>query len=185
MKTPRRPRHRTDLPFPGEAELSALIGAPGRLVTVTFRQASVIVLAGHDRAAQRARGPASAPVTDVLHLELLSGPGEAPGWLRPVASHLMIEVRADPLLAVHRASRWASYAARLAVVPEDRLCDQVLVEAALLGVWVVAAGDCRGFRTVVVGEPGPVAGSARGLPHRLLDELIWAELDRADEAGAG
>jgi hypothetical protein len=121
-------------------------------------------------------------VTDPLHLELLTGAADAPGWLRPVALHAAIEARADPLLAVQRASRWASYAARLAVVPAERLSDQVLLEARPRGVWLVAAaGKAHKFRVVVAGQRRPTAGSARGLPHRLLDELIWTELDRSQE----
>jgi hypothetical protein len=151
---------------------------PGRLVTVTFRGTRVRVLAEHDRAAQRARPAAPRPVPDLPHLELLTGAGVAPDWPRPVVLHAAIEARADPLLAVQRASRWASYAARVAVVTGQPLSDEVLLEAWLRGVWVIAR--VRGGRLMVAaaGQRGPAAGSARGLPHRLLDELIWAELDR-------
>jgi hypothetical protein len=173
--------NRAGLGSPTEAELSALVGMAGRLVTVTFRGARVYVLAGHDRAAQRARDLAPRPITDLLHLELLSGVAEDPsGWVRPVALHAVIEARRDPLLAVQRASRWASYAARIAVVAEERLTEKALLEAELLGVWMVAAGAARRFQVVAAGQRGPVVGSGRGLFHRLLDELIWAELDRSD-----
>jgi len=169
------------LGIPTEAELSALVGMTGRLVTVTFRDTRVCVLAGHDRVAQRTRDLARHPITDLLHLELLSGTAEdPPDWVRPVALHAVIETRRDPLLAVQRASRWASYAARIAVVAEERLTEKVLLEAELLGVWMVAASAARRFHVVAAGQRGPVADSGRGFFHRLLDELIWAELDRSD-----
>jgi hypothetical protein len=45
--------HRTDLAIPAEGALSALLGMPGRLVTLTFRGTRVRVLVDHDRAAQQ------------------------------------------------------------------------------------------------------------------------------------
>jgi hypothetical protein len=174
-----------DPAMPAGDELSAVLAMPGRLVSVTFRGTRIHVLADHHRAAQQARTTAQGPVTDLLHLELLTGSADAPGWLRPVALYAVMEARADPLLAVQRASRWASYGARVAVTPAERLSDQVRLEAGLRGVWLVtAAGKDRGFTVVVAGQRGPVAGSARGLFHRLLDELIWAELNRPQQAGA-
>lgn len=162
----------------GTAALPGLVGIPGQLVTVTFRGTRVRVLAEHDRAAQRAREVAPRPVLDPLHLELASGPAEAPAWLRPVALHAVLEARSDALVAVQRVSRWASYAARLALVAEERLTDQVLLEAEFRGVWIIAANQARRLRVVVEGQRGPAAGTVRGLAHRLLDELIWAELNR-------
>ena len=172
-------KRRADLALRRDAELPALLGMPGRLVTVIFRGTRVRVLADHDRAAQQARVAAPRPVTDLLHLELLTGAADAPGWSRPVAVHAVIEARADPLLAVSRASRWASYAARLAVVADQRLSDQVLLEAGLRGVWVAAPGADGQLGVIVTGQRGPAPGSVRGLLHRWLDELIWAALDWA------
>ena len=170
---------------PADDALAALLGMPGRLVSVTFRGTRIRILADHDRAAQQARTAARRPVTDPFHLELLTGPADAPGWPRPVALHAVIEARADPLLAVQRASRWASYAARVAVTPAGPVSDQARLEAQLRDVWLLtAAGEGRAFAVVVAGEGGPVAGAARGLPHRLLDELVWAELDRREEGAA-
>jgi hypothetical protein len=178
-----RDRH-ADLALLEDGALAPLVGMPGHLVAVTFRGARVCVLAAHDRAAQHSRTVAPGPVTDPLHLELLSGAGEAPGWLRPVVLHAVIEARSDPLLAVQRASRWASYAARLALVAEARLTDQVLLDAQLRGVWVVTVDKNHQLRVAVTGQPGPADGSMRGLAHRLLDELIWAELRRSPAAVA-
>jgi len=121
-------------------------------------------------------------VTDPLRLELLTGSGEAPDWPRPVVLGAVIEALADPVMAVQRASRWASYAARVAVVPAARLDDQALLEAQLRGVWVVAA-DASGHCVVAVeGERSAAPGSVRGLAHRLLDELAWEALLRQDAA---
>lgn len=156
---------------------SALTAMPGRLVTVTFRGSKVRVLADHDRAAQRARNVAPHPVTDAFHLELLTGTEEAPDWPRPVVLQAVIEARCDPLAAVQRASRWASYGARLALVIDERLTDQALIEAELRGVWVIAMNRAHGSRVAVAGQRGPAEGSMRGLGHRLLDELTWSELD--------
>lgn len=173
------------LAMPQGGALSALLGMPGWLISVTFRGTRIRVLADHDRAGQQARTTAPWPVTDPLHLELLTGSADTPGWPRPVALYAVMEVRDDPLLAVQRASRWASYAARVAVAPGGRLSDQVRLEARLRGVWLVTtAGKGCAFKVVVAGQRGPVAGSARGLPHRLLDELAWAELDRSQKAAA-
>ena len=115
-------------------------------------------------------------MTDPLHLELLSGAGEAVHWRRPVLLQAVIESRSDPVLAVQRASRWASYSARVAVVPKGRLNDRALLEARLRGVWVVVRGELGQLQIAMVGERMSTAGSLRGLSHRLLDELIWEAL---------
>jgi hypothetical protein len=168
--------HGSGLALSDGSLLSELLGMPSELVTISFRGTWLQVLAAQDPAARVERPAAPGPVTDPLHLELLSGCGEAPGWRRPVALHAVIECRADPALAVRNASRWASYAARVAVVPQERLNDRALLEAELRGVWVVVVSDHGELRIVVRGEQGPVEGSMRGLAHRLLDELIWAAL---------
>ena len=156
---------------------------PSELVITRFRRARIQVLAARAPGARADRLPAPAPVTDPVHLELLSGSGEAPEWPRPVVLHAVVEARTDPLLAVRHASRWASYAARVAVVPRARLNDRALLEAGLLGVWVVAAADDGKLQIAVPGERGPAEGSVRGLAHRLLDELIWAAMI-ADAGGS-
>lgn len=155
--------------------MSALLGMPGELVTTTFRGSKIIVLVAPDHTAQGLRGPVG-PVTDPFSLELLSGHGEAPNWPSPVVLHAIVEARADPLLAVTRASRWASYAARVAVVLADRLSQRALLEAQLRGVWVIAASTMGQAWLEVHGEEGPTAGAIRGLAHRWLDELLWAEM---------
>jgi hypothetical protein len=86
------------------------------------------------------------------------------------------------VMAVQRASRWASYAARVAVVPAARLDDKALLEAQLRGVWVVTADMAGRCAVAVEGEAAAVPGSARGLAHRLLDELAWEALLRRDTA---
>ena len=151
-----------------------------------FRGARVRLLAEHNLAGQRLRaGEAPGPVTDPLRLELLTGSGEATGWPRPVVLGAVIEAFADPVMAVQRASRWASYAARVAVVPAARLDDRALLEAQLRGVWVVTADTAGRCAVAVEGEAAGVPGSARGLAHRLLDELAWEALLRRDAAPAG
>jgi hypothetical protein len=101
-------------------QLALLLGAAGEAFAVTFRGTRVHVLADQDVAGQ-ARRTARYPVIDLLHLELLTGAGEVPDWPRPVVLHAIVEARADPLLAVQRASRWASYASRVALVDQARL----------------------------------------------------------------
>lgn len=147
-----------------------------------FRGTRLRVLAEHDLAGQRRRALAPEPVTDPLRLELLTGSGEAPGWPRPVVLGSVVEAFPDPVVAVQRASRWASYAARVAVVPLVRLNDRALLEAQLRGVWVVTADASGRFEVAAEGERMAVPGSARGLAHRLLDELAWAALLRKDAA---
>lgn len=153
----------------------------GRQVPIPeFRGVRMRVLAEHDLAGQRLRVGTPQPMTDPLHLELLTGSGEALGWPRPVVLGAVIEAFPDPVAAVQRASRWASYAARVAVVPEARLNDRALLEAQLRGVWVVTADASGRFEVAAVGERAAAPGSARGLAHRLLDELAWAALIRQD-----
>jgi hypothetical protein len=152
-------------------DVAALIGVPGHVVTVAFRGHRCTVIAdpvprGHSRRPPRCREP----VTDVLSLELVSGSGEQPDWPRPMRLHAVIEAGWDALRTVHRASRWASYAARVAVVPQERVTERACLEAALRGVWIITAGTPSWV--VVTGQSGPVTGAARGLLHRLLDEIV-------------
>jgi hypothetical protein len=148
-----------------------------------FRGSRVRVLAEHNLAGQHLRaGEAPGPVTDPLRLELLTGSGEAAGWPRPVLLGAVIEAFADPVMAVQRASRWASYAARVAVVPAARIDDKALLEAQLRGVWVVTADTAGRCAVAAEGEAAAAPGSARGLAHRLLDELTWEALLRRDAA---
>jgi hypothetical protein len=154
---------------------------PGEHVILRFRGTRIQVVASDNREGQLAR-LAAGPVTDLLHLELLSGSGEAAHWRRPVLLQAVIECRSDPVLAVQRASRWASYSARVAVVPETRLNDRALLEARLRGVWVVVPDELGQFQVAMVGERKSTAGSVRGLSHRLLDELIWDALRKRKSA---
>jgi hypothetical protein len=176
MKLAVRRSQRSGLAFSDGSLLSELLGMPSKLVTTSFRGARIQVLAAQHPTGRVDRPVAPEPVTDPLHLELLSGSGEAPGWRSPVVLHAVIEPRADPALAVRKASRWASYAARVAVVPQERLNDRTLLEAKLRGVWVVVVDEHGEMRIAAPGERGPVKGSVRGLAHRLLDELVWAAM---------
>jgi hypothetical protein len=184
MKLAARRSQRSDLAFSDGKLLSDLLSMPGRLVIVSFRGTRLRVLAADDVEGQRVRSAAVEPVTDPLHLELLTGTGEATAWRRPVALQAVVESRSDPALAVQRASRWASYAARVAVVPNARLNDQALLEARLRGVRVVTVGAPGQFQVAAVGESAATAGSVRGLAHRLLDELVWEALLTEDKASA-
>jgi hypothetical protein len=166
----------TDLALCEEMTLAGLLGMPNKFVILSFRGTRIRVIAAENPAGQRARLAAAEPVTDPLHLELLTGSGEAPDWPRPVLLQAIIETRSDPVLAVQRASRWASYCARVAIVPQARLNDRALLEARLRGVWVVTAGASGQLQVAVSGERAAAAGSVRGLVHRLLDELIWEAL---------
>lgn len=148
-------------------DVPGLLGVPGQSVTVVFRGRRCMVVAEQ----HLGRPPGyREPITDILSLELVSGQGEQPDWLRPVCLHAIIETGRDALRTVHRASRWASYAARVAVVPEECLTEQACLDASLRGVWVIVAGHSS--RVVVSGQGGPSAGAARGLLHRLLDEVV-------------
>jgi hypothetical protein len=111
----------------------------------------------------------------------VSGPGEQLDWPRPVCLHAIIETGRDAIRTVHRASRWASYAARVAVVPEERVTGQACLEASLRGVWVIAVGESS--RVVGPGQCGPVTGAARGVLHRLLDEVVAEALAVGGVAG--
>jgi hypothetical protein len=177
MKHAVRQTHRRGFALSDESQLPRLLGMPSELVTVTFRGISVQVLASQVSGAAKWRPGAPTPVTDPLHLELLSGYGQAAGWQRPAIVLAVIETRVDPVLAVRRASRWASYAARVAVAPEARLNDTAVLEAQLRGVWLITADERGNLAVVTTGERGPVKEAVRGLPHRLLDELVWAALD--------
>jgi hypothetical protein len=176
MKLVAQQAHRSGLALSDGSLLSELLGMPSELVITRFRGARIQVLAAHAPERRADHLPTPEPVTDPFHLELLSGSGEAPEWPRPVVLHAVVEARTDPLLAVRHASRWASYAARVAVVPQARLNARALLEAGLLGVWVVAATDDRKLSIAAPGERGPAVGSVRGLAHRLLDELVWAAM---------
>lgn len=163
----------SDLVLSSQNVMPDLLGMSGMSVILRFRGTRILVIAADNLAGQRARSPAAEPVTDPLHLELLSGSGEAPGWHRPVLLQAVIESRSDPVMAVQRASRWASYSARVAVVPQTQLNDRALLEAQLRGVWVVVSSEHGQFHIAMAGERASSPGSVRGLSHRLLDELIW------------
>jgi hypothetical protein len=179
-------RHQSsELAFPDQGELKGLLGMSGELVILSFRGSKIRALAEQYPEGQRARPGSRMPVTDLFQLELLTGTGEAPHWPRPVSLNAIVEGRPDPVLAVQHASRWASYCARVAVAPKAALNDQALLEARLRGVWLIAASEPRRFEVAVTGESAPVAGSARGLAHRLLDELIWQELSVRQRAPGG
>ncbi len=165
--------------------LPGLLGMGHQVPIPDFRGARVRVLAEHDLAGQRLRAGASEPVTDPLRLELLTGSAEASDWPRPVVLGAVIEALPDPVMAVQRASRWASYAARVAFVPAARLDDRALLEAQLRGVWVVTASASGQCEVAAEGEHTAAPGSVRGLAHRLLDELAWEALLRRDAALGG
>jgi hypothetical protein len=185
MKLAVRSSHCSDLAPSAERFLRSLLNVSGKVVILSFRGTRIQVLAAENPDGQRARSMALDPVTDLVHLELLTGVGESPDWRRPVLLHAIIESRSDPLLAVRRASRWASYSARVAVVPQTRLNDRALLEAQLRGVWVVAASASGHFATAAAGERTSAAGSVRGLSHRLLDEQIWEALREQKSASTG
>ena len=116
-----RPSQQLNLVLSDAELLPGLLGMGHQVPIPDFRGARVRVLAEHNLAGQRLRaGEAPGPVTDPLRLELLTGSAEATGWPRPVVLGAVIEAVTDPVMAVQRASRWASYAARVAVVPAAR-----------------------------------------------------------------
>lgn len=155
-----------------------LLGLTGQPVTVAFRGRRCTAVAEQRADDLPGRPPQyRAPITDIASLELVSGSGEQPSWVSPAHVYAIIETGRDAVRTVHRASRWGSYAARVAVVPEERVTDEARLEASLRGVWIVTAGDSA--RVAVSGERGPVGGAARGLLHRLLDEVV------ADALSAG
>jgi hypothetical protein len=175
MKLAIRQPQQLDLVLSDEKAVPDLLGMSGKVVILSFRGTRIRVIAAENPEGQRACS-APEPVTDPLHLELLTGPGEAPDWRRPVSLQAVLEARSDPVLAVQQASRWASYSARVAVVPQARLDDRALLEARLRGVWLIAVSAPGQLQVAVVGEHGAAVGSARGLAHRMLDELIWQAL---------
>lgn len=74
--------------------ISSLLGLPGRLVAVTYRGEQVALLAeiDHEATAERPDGP----LTDLLHLELLTGWDEAPWWRPAGAAARGVRVPTDP-----------------------------------------------------------------------------------------
>jgi hypothetical protein len=177
MKSTIQPLQQLDLVSFDMTRLPGLLGMPGRVVKLSFRGVRIQVIATENPEGQRARPESAAePVTDLLRLELLSASADAPDWPRPVLLQAAAEACVDPVLSVQRASRWASYCARVAVVEQARLNDRALLEAQLRGVWIVVAGADRQGQVAVAGERAAVAGSVRGLAHRLLDELVWSAL---------
>jgi hypothetical protein len=158
-------------------EVPRLLGMPGEPVTVVFRGRCCTVIA--DQQPQRPQGYRK-PITEIINLELISGHGEETDWSPPVRLHAIIETGRDALRTVHRASRWASYAARVAVIPEERLTEQACLEASLRGIWVIATG--RSSRVAVTGQRGLTTGAARGLLHRLLYEVVAEALAAGDTA---
>lgn len=149
---------------------------PGQVCTVHLRGESVTVIAELDDSGVQLGGHGREPITDVLTLELASGNGQNPDWRCPVAIHAVVVTGQNAVRAVHRVSRWASYTSRVAVVPAERVSDHVRAEANLRGVWLVAAGQPPSVAST--GEVGPTSGSARGLLHRLLDEIVLDALLR-------
>jgi hypothetical protein len=176
MKLTAERSQRLDLVLPDLEILPGLLGMSGKHVMLSFRGARIHVIAAENPEGQQARSTAPEPVTDPFHLELLSGSAETADWHRPVLLQGVVESRRDPVLAVQRASRWASYSARVAVVPEARLEDRALLEAQLRGVWIVTFRAPRQFQVALAGERTAAAGSVRGLAHRLLDERVWEAL---------
>ena len=83
----------------GVSDLSALPGLldmTGTHVILGFRGTRIQVIASDNQEGQLARLAAVDPVTDPLHLELLSGAGEAVHWRRPVLLQAVIECRLNP-----------------------------------------------------------------------------------------
>lgn len=182
MKLTTRQSRWSELAFSDLVELPNVLGLSGKHVILNFRGARMHVIAAENLVDQQARSTAREPVTDPVQLEMLTGSAEAPDWPRPVLLQAIVEARSDPVLAVQQASRWASYSARVAIVPEARLNDKALLEARLRGVWVVAFRAPRQLQVAAVGERTAATGSIRGLAHRLLDELAWDALRQS--AGA-
>jgi hypothetical protein len=182
MKQAIRQRQRFDLAVSHWMDLPDLLGMPGKVVKLSFRGARIRVLAAENPMGLRARPAMTEPVTDPCQLELLSGPGEASDWPRPVSMQAIIEVGSDPLAVVQRASRWASYCARVAIAPSARLNDQALLEAQLRGVWLLLTSTSSQLQVAMIGEQTAAAGSVRGLAHRLLDELVWEALSASAKA---
>jgi hypothetical protein len=148
-----------------------LLELPGQPVNITFRGRSCVAVA-EPRVDMLWLRPHRyrQPITDLVQLELLSGSGEQTNWAYPVELQAIVESGNNAMRTVQRASRWASYATRVAVVAGDRLTEDSHLEAELRGVWLVGAGNPN--RVSVAGERGPVSGAARGLLHRLLHEVV-------------
>lgn len=182
MKLAMRQLQQSDLVLRCAAELPSLLSMSGKVVMLSFRGTRIRVLADESPGGVCLRLGVAEPVTDPSQLELLSGSGEAPDWPRPVLVQAIIEAGSDSTTVVQRASRWASYCARVAVVPRVRLNDRALLEAQLRGVWVLSTGASRHLEVAQVGERTATAGSVRGLAHRLLDELIWEALRESANA---
>lgn len=162
------------------ADLPGVLVVPGRLCTVRWRGQQLDLVADIVRAAA-GRETVRDPILDILSLELASGSGSNPEWSRPVSIHAVVVTGRDAARTIRRASRWASYAGRVALVPADRVTDQALAEASLRGVWLMTTGER--LRVVATGESGPTPGSERGLLHRHLDEVVFDTLRGPERSG--
>ncbi|MCA1673845.1 MAG: hypothetical protein LC799_17130 [Actinobacteria bacterium] len=160
-----------------------LLGLPGQPVAISFRGRSCVVVAEPRAESLKLGAPGlRQPITDPVNLELISGSGEQASWAYPVHLHAVVESGNNAVRIVQRVSRWASYAARVAVVPASRLTEVARLEAELRGVWLVSAGNPN--RIAVPGERGPVAGAVHGLLHRLLHEVVAEALQARADASA-
>lgn len=146
-------------------------GADGEIVRFRFDDQILHGLAVlTPLAASRVRGPYPRPVTDLLDLELMLGAGLDPDLLGdPAELTVAVEPFHTSSVAIARASQWAAFCTRVAVIPPKALKPRDALEAQYRGIWVI---DTDGH-VLVTGDIGPWPGSSSGIMHRQLAEALW------------
>lgn len=156
-------------------------GADGDPVQFQFRGRAVRGLASITAcAAARQNGPYPRPITDLVNLELVLLTDSHPSVAgSPAELSVAVEAFRTASIAIHHASRWASYCTRVAVVAPGSLRSRDALEAQCRGIWVL---DSEG-QVLVNGHVGRWPDSRSGILHRLLAEYLWAQL--APRSGDG
>jgi len=153
-----------------------LSGATGEVVEVSFRGDRVRGIAELDSAVISARlaGPYPRPITDLLNLDLVLATETHPSMdAEPARLQVAVVPRQAPMAAIKRASQWAAWCTRVAVIPAGAILrERAALEAQVRGVWVL---DSDGV-VLVNGHHGCWPTSRRGFLHRLLAEVLWEVL---------
>lgn len=151
--------------------------AAGDVVEFSFRGECVrgIAVLNTEVVARRVGGVYPRPITDLMNLDLAaSTQPDSSSWAEPAQLEVVVVPHQAPMAAINRASQWASYCTRVAVVPVGAVLKETsALEAQVRGVWVL---DCDG-RVLVNGHLGAWPTSGRGILHWLLAEALWSELD--------
>lgn len=166
-------RSTVSVPWGAVREISK---AEGAVVEFSFRGECVrgIAVLNPEVVARRLEGTYPRPITELINLELASSvEHDSSCWAEPAQLEVAVVPHRAPMAAINRASRWASYCTRVAVVPVGSILKETAaLEAQVRGVWVL---DSDG-RILVNGHLGAWPTSGRGILHWLLAEELWRKL---------